>query len=301
MRHGTAPVSAEPTLGWSTRAAAWWAARVERFRTAHPMLARWVRPVRDLWAELTRVELVDRSLALGAQALLALIPLLMVLGVGATSLGAEGLDQVQEVMGVPDEQLHELALGAAQTSPTSTFGVVVAIASATSFSRALQRMYAAAWHLPKYGGMRPLRGSVVWLVVWLLMLQTTAALIRWTSGIPFTSLTIQLIGTSLIWWWSAHLLLTGRVSWSRLLPGGIATGVLLVLLSRLSHVFMPAFVRANREQFGTLGIVFAVASWLVTFGGVVIVATVLGRFANGLLIRAEASPTRPRRPSHPRG
>jgi hypothetical protein len=74
-----ARVSAETTTGWSTRASAWWSARQESFRAAHPALARSVRPIRVAWAELSRVELVDRSLALGAQALLAVIPLLMVL------------------------------------------------------------------------------------------------------------------------------------------------------------------------------------------------------------------------------
>jgi membrane protein len=117
------------------------------------------------------------------------------------------------------------------------------------------------------------------------MLQTSAELLRWTAGIPFTGLTIEIVGTTLIWWWSAHLLLGGRVGWVQLLPGGLATGVLLVVLSRLSDVFMPTFVQANLKQFGSLGVVFAVASWLVTFGGVLIVATVLGRFVDDLVRR----------------
>jgi membrane protein len=275
---------------------------VVKQRTRQPALDRWLRPIREIWAELTRVELVDRSLALGAQALLAVIPLLMVLGVASARIGAESLNQVQDVMGVPDDQLHQLTAGAAQSTSITSFGVVVAVVSATSFSRALQRMYALAWHLPRHRGMRAFRGSVVWLVVWLMTLQTTAGVIRWTADIPFTSLALQVLGTTMIWWWTAHLLLGGRVGWWRLLPGGVATGALLVLLSRLSHLFMPAYTRANLEQFGSLGIVFAVASWLVMFGGVLIVATVVGRFAGTVLSPAgEGPPTWSRRPLRPRG
>jgi hypothetical protein len=62
----------------------WW----ERTRTGHPRLDRWLQPAVDVWAELPRVELVDRSLAVGAQALLALIPLLMVLGVARCWAGS---------------------------------------------------------------------------------------------------------------------------------------------------------------------------------------------------------------------
>jgi membrane protein len=277
--------------GSTTGSTTGWSAWRKGLRSRHPVLVRRLDPVLDVWSDLSRVELVDRSLALGAQALLALIPLLMVLGAAMGRVGAEGLDQVQSVMGVPDDDLHQLAGAAPDATASSTLSVVVAVVSATSFSRALQRMYAVAWELPRYRGFRAIRGSVVWLLVWILMLQTTATLVRRTDGIPFSGLTIQMVGTTLIWWWTAHLLLGGRVSWLRLLPGGVATGALLVVLSHLSHVFMPTFVRANLEQFGSLGIVFAVASWLVTFGGVLIVATVLGRFVDGLLepVRAEES------------
>lgn len=270
----------------SAPATPWWVTRWERAKDRYPLLARCVDPVLDVWAELSRIELVDRSLALGAQALLALIPLLMILSLAAGRLGAGGLGEVQYVMGVPDDQLGQLVTQVHETAPeTTTLSVIVAILSATSFSRALSRMYARAWHLERYRGIRALRGSVVWLVGWVMLLQVTTALIRWSAPVPVTGLLIQLLSTSLIWWWTAHFLLGGRVSWWHLLPGAVATGSMLVVLSRLSHLFMPAYTRANREQFGSLGIVFAVASWLVMFGGVLIVATVAGRFVTRLLDR----------------
>ena len=40
---------------------------------------------------------------------------------------------------------------------------------------------------------------------------------------------------------------------------------------------MPAFTRSNLDQFGPLGVVFAIGSWLVVFGGVLVVGTVVGR------------------------
>jgi membrane protein len=266
---------------------------LDRTRQGNSVLARCLRYILDAGAELSRIELVDRSLALGAQALLALIPLLMVLSVASGNLGAAGLDQVQDVMGVREQQVKHFAVEAQEPTATSVLSVVVAIISATSFSRALQRMYARAWHLPRYRGLRAIGGSLLWLAVWIVMLQGTAGLIRWSAGIPFSSVTIQLVGTSLTWWWTARILLGRRVSWIKLLPGGIVTGVSLVLFSRLSHVFMPAFTDANLEQFGPLGLVFAVASWLVMFGGVVMVATVLGRLVSGFVTPVRAvQPTR---------
>jgi hypothetical protein len=50
--------------------------------------------------------------------------------------------------------------------------------------------------------------------------------------------------------------------------------VLVVLLSLASRVFMPRYARVNLEQFGPLGVVFAIASWLVVFGGAELAAVV---------------------------
>jgi membrane protein len=267
----------------ATRLTAWW----HRQRDEHPRLTAWLQPVMNVWSELSRVELVDRSLALGAQALLAVIPLLMLLH-AAAGVGAIDVQQVHQVTGLSESELNALASGLSGATPdTSVLSVVVAIVSGTSFSRALQRMYARVWDLPTFSGMRALRGSVIWLVVWFLLLEGVAGAVRWSSGIPLASLTLQLVTTTMIWWWTAYLLLGGRLSWRELLPGGFATGALLVLLSRASHLFMPVFTRANLEQFGPLGIVFSLASWLVMFGGVLIVATVLGRFVNSLLARSD--------------
>ena len=265
----------------ATRLTAWW----HRQHEEHPRLTKWLQPVIDVWSELTRVELVDRSLALGAQALLAVIPLLMLLH-AAAGVGTIDVAQVHQVTGVSESELDVLARGLSGATPdTSALSVVVAIVSGTSFSRALQRMYARVWDLPTFSGVRALRGSLIWLIVWILLLQGVAGAVRWSAGAPLASLTLQLVATTVIWWWTAYLLLGGRVGWRELLPGGFATGALLVLLSRASHLFMPVFARANLEQFGPLGIVFALASWLVMFGGVLIVATVLGRFVSRLLAR----------------
>lgn len=241
--------------------------------------------VRRFVSELARVELIDRSLALGAQMLLAIIPLLMVVGAFLPQdWGSELLAQVRDTIGVRDdvmEPLREAALNDPTTQPqVGLLSLLIALASATSFSRAMQRMYARVWDLPTFKGLRAVRGSVLWLLGWVAMLQVTALLVRSMTGVPLSGLfrtALQLLANTLLWWWSARLLLGGRVSWRNLLPGALLTGVLVVALGQLSSLFMPRFARTNLEQFGPLGVVFAVASWLVLFGGVLVVATVLGR------------------------
>jgi membrane protein len=244
-----------------------------------------VHPVRRVLSELSRIELLDRSLALGAQALLALIPMLMVLGAFLPHAWVQDLvRQIRDVVGLRDdvmEPIRQLALTReARQTQTGIIGLVVSFASASSFSRALQRMYARAWELPSQGGVRALRSSLAWIIGWLLMLQVTALLLKSLSGIPLSGplrTLVQLTTNTLLWWWTSRLLLGPSVSWRRLLPGAALTGLSVVVLTRLSSVFMPPFTRNNLDQFGPLGVVFAVGSWLVLFGGVLVVATVVGR------------------------
>jgi membrane protein len=245
-------------------------------------------PLRRLLSELSRIELIDRSLALGAQALLALIPMLMVLGAFMPEAWVQGVvQQIRDVVGLNEDVMQPLREVAqaedGYQAETGIAGLVVSFLSASSFSRALQRMYARAWELPNDRGVRALRSSLLWILGWLLMLQVTALLLRSMAGVPNSGLlrsVVQLAANTLLWWWTSRLLLGARVPWRNLLPGAVVTAASMLALTSLSGVFMPAFTRSNLDQFGPLGVVFAVGSWLVVFGGVLVVATVVGRLVS---------------------
>ena len=245
--------------------------------------------LRRIVDELARVELLDRSLALGAQALLALIPLLMVVGAFMPAdWGSELTSQVRQVIGVDNDVMQpvqEAASAGAAVQQVSWISLVVALASASSFARALARTYCKVWGLPANRGVGAIRRSLVWIAGWVVTLQILAIALRALSDAPLTRvvhLSLQLGFNVLLWWWTAHLLLGGRVRWRALLPGAVVSAVLVVLLSLASRVFMPRYARVNLEQFGPLGVVFAIASWLVLFGGVLVLAAVVGRHLPGV-------------------
>ena len=62
-----------------------------------------------------------------------------------------------------------------------------------------------------------------------------------------------------------------------LAPSALLTGAALVAYVSGSRLVMPAYVTNGAEQFGTLGVVLAVATWLVGFAGVLVICAVLGR------------------------
>ena len=55
------------------------------------------------------------------------------------------------------------------------------------------------------------------------------------------------------------------------------TGVLGVLYTRASGRLMPPYVQANADQFGTLGIILAISTWLIGFAGIMVAAALVGR------------------------
>ena len=263
--------------------------RLLRLRQRARQLYEDVPYLRRIVDELARVELLDRSLALGAQALLALIPLLMVVGAFMPAdWGSELTSQVRQVIGVDNDVMQpvqEAASAGAAVQQVSWISLVVALASASSFARALARTYCKVWGLPANRGVGAIRRSLVWIAGWVVTLQILAIALRALSDAPLTRvvhLSLQLGFNVLLWWWTAHLLLGGRVRWRALLPGAVVSAVLVVLLSLASRVFMPRYARVNLEQFGPLGVVFAIASWLVLFGGVLALAAVVGRHLPGV-------------------
>jgi len=87
------------------------------------------------------------------------------------------------------------------------------------------------------------------------------------------------VGAVLLWWWTPYLLLLGRVRARSLLPGGLLTAAAMLVLGKVSSVVLPRTVRNNERQFGTIGMVFAIESWLVVVACTIVLAAVVSAVA----------------------
>ena len=239
--------------------------------------------VKSIITGLVRIELIDRSMAIAAQAMLALVPMLVVL---AAFLPAEftglALDRFRELTGLGQagEQMVEANVDADQVrAQTGAIGLLITLFSATSFARAVQRMYEKVWEQRHIGGLLGIRRSSLWLVGWLLTLQTLSAIgfVLKQVDVGVLRYVLQGAGASLMWWWTSRVLLFGRVPWRTLLVGALLTGYSLVIYSWGSGLVMPAYVASSAAAFGTLGLILAVTTWLVGFAGLLVVASVVGR------------------------
>ncbi|MFF9643153.1 YhjD/YihY/BrkB family envelope integrity protein [Kitasatospora aureofaciens] len=233
---------------------------------------------RRLVAQLIHVHVLDMSTRLAAQAFLTAVPVLFVL---AAFMPQEVRNSVSEslrtVLGLRGASLDEVkqVLQTDQTQTTDTFGAVgilVTLLSATSCSRALQRLCERSWHLPHLAGRLAAWRWLAWLLVWLTALTVQGKV--WSGFGVGDGLGgfLYLLTAALLWWWTQHLLLGGRVPWLPLLPGAVLTSAALTALAWGSRLYVPRSLERSVTQFGPLGLVFTLLSWLI----VVFTAITLG-------------------------
>ena len=271
-----------------TRAGVHWGRRMANRFLSFPV-------ARRLVADLLRVEVLDRSLALAAQALLALLPLLVVAAAFLPdAVIAAGVERFRAVTGVGSAAAATLAEQGTSATPQverarvqiGWIGALVTVFSASSFSRALQRAYERVWERPHVRGLAGRWRALVWLLGWLLGLEILALVGALVDGVgdgddlvalEVLGFVVRVFMAALLWWWTMHFLLQDRVTWRTLAPAAALSGAGVVAFSAASSVVMPAYAASSMEQFGTLGLVLSVATWLVGFAGVLVVTAVVGR------------------------
>ncbi len=248
---------------------------------------------------IVQIEILDRSMTLAAQAFTSIVPIMLVAatlrphrpGVGSTIIDALALPPAAR-----DALSKSIPPTATISSSVGLFGIVVAIVSATSFSRALERIYLRVWGVHK----ADLRSWWRWFATLLAVVLASGfvAVTRrvtageaWLGWVPFV---VQLVAWTALWSFVPWVLLQRAVRGRPLVVAGGVTAVLLALLTIAGAVYLPLALTRGIEDFGLLGMVFVYISWLWAIAVVVVGASVVVRVcadddsALGALVRGPA-------------
>jgi len=235
-----------------------------------------------LQRRVAEIDLMNQALILAAMAFTLLVPALISLQ-ALVPLGASGgaASSAAARLGLSSAATHDLQqlLPGRNTvrGATTAVGVAVTLISTFSWPAALQRGYELAWGQPSLG--RPgLWRCLVWLAVFI------AFATAWGGSGPLVTGWLRAIGLVVLglplavgWsWWTQHLLLGGRVGWRLLLPGAIAMGVGLVALRLAAGFYLSTTITEHYRQYGPLGIVFVLLSWLIAFSVVMLGGALVG-------------------------
>jgi membrane protein len=236
-----------------------------------------------VWRGGTQLELMRRSMAFATLGLVTLIPLLIVVAAVDPS-PEQGFGQwVADGMGLPARTAapvlrlfatrHEAArqAGALSLALLAVFGL--------AFVTDVELGYERIW------GLRPLSWRHRWRrAIWLAALTAYIAfeaesgvLLRHGSLESAVRIVIFVVVGLLFFWWGQHFLLAGRVPWSALFPGAVATVVGLSGLRAFSALVFDPMIVSSAEDYGVVGVVLVVLSWLIGVGYVLFGGCLAGR------------------------
>jgi membrane protein len=231
--------------------------------------------VRWLLDPLVRVNFIDRSLALGAQAFGALIPLLIVVQAaepGHASLADDLIDRFG-LTGAAADTVRTAFSPPVDEATLTALGIFVLVVSALSFTRRLQRLYEDTWSLPARG-MRGTGWGLAWIACFAVYGVLHPALDDVLQGIA--GVLTSLSGALMIGLITPYVLLGRRVRAGALLRQAALTAVGLTALGIWTAIYMPRAIGSSAASYGVIGVAFALLTWLWGLGIVLVCAAVYG-------------------------
>ncbi len=249
-----------------------------------PHIGRWAVPERvqpfhgfafRAYRRMLHVDGIDRAIAIGALAFTALFPMLIVYASLITR--GDGFDFANRLIDRFDlsgstASTLESAFQAPAGSSIAAIGAVLVVLTALSFTRSIQRLYETCWGLERRG----LKGTG-WGLLWL------AELILWLGLQPALDTNLpaglhaaaSLLIAAVLWLSTPYLLLGRRVHYRTLAPGAAMTAAAMTVTGWASVIAMPEIVASSATQFGTIGVAFALLTWLTGIAMVIMGCTVI--------------------------
>lgn len=239
--------------------------------------------VTELANRLLSTNLLDAGTRLAAQAFLAAVPVLFAVAAFAPQgMREQLLDSLRAIFGLNgacEEQLQRVLTdpeGKSLRETTGAIGLLITLLSATSFSRAMARVCERAWGLPRSSTRTAAWRWVVWLLALVLVVFLQGPIRDgFGAGLWLGTPLLFLLATG-VWLWTQHLLLAGRVPWPRLLPGAVLAAAAATALGLTARLYMPAALNRALSEYGALGMVLALLSWLIVLCAAVTFAVTIG-------------------------
>jgi membrane protein len=239
------------------------------------------------WRRGQDLQVPTQMLALAAQMVLCAAPLLVATSAVVRRADGHGLGEPLArylgLHGAAARDFMSLFAGSRRVSMAElVVGLLLGAAFGTGIAATQQRGFETLWSLPR----APIRQSWRWLV-WLAGLGVYLAVVLgdgqlghhtdWRLHLgALVRVVLQLVASLVFYCWSQHLLLMGRVSWRRLLPGAAAMSLGTTLLVLASGYVLPGQLTEQVNDYGPVGATFVLSVWLVTLSAVILGGALIG-------------------------
>ncbi len=232
-----------------------------------------------LWGRLNTLDFISQGMLFAATLLLCALPFLIVV---AAFEGRSAATTIGRRMGLNAQASahfsHLFATpGATQAAVIGTTGMVFFVLGGIAAASTLQGLYERVFDVSPQG-WKNLPRQLIWLAVVLgsgfLNGSGVGPAVRHAGPVVFAI--AALVWYTGFWWLTMWLLVAGRISWRRLFPCACATGLFWLGMMVVFSFFISGMVISEDKEYGPIGIIFALMSFLIAIGVVVILGAVAG-------------------------
>lgn len=243
----------------------------------------WLRPDFVLRV-VTRFQAIvgfDRAMALASTALVATVPLTIVLG-AALPNSSDAADRLIARYGLRGEGAAAVRGAFQPASEVETslgvIGLFLLLVSLLSFTRSFQRLFEQTWQLPPLS-VRNTIGGAKWLGTFVLYLVVTGAVHSALDGggedILAVVLLMPLSAGFLLW--TGHILSGFRIVLRELVPFALVAAVLIGIYELGAAIYTPYAFNSFAARYGVIGIVLAMISTLFGLMLTIVTSAAIGR------------------------
>lgn len=214
------------------------------------------------------LELIDRSFALAAQAFVALLPIVIVVVSAFVTDSAETIsNSIGDRFGLDDAARTALRVlfDHPGTAAFSWVAILISLLSAFSLARRLARTYAVIFDVPPLPRNKSWHG-LVWIVLQVTLFILASLLRDLRQGNGTLAAVVAVLGLLALWWGAdvAGLRLLVPNAPRRLVyASAVLSSIGRVFIAAWAAIYMPASLSQQAEQYGPIGVTFAIFTYIL--------------------------------------
>jgi len=231
----------------------------------------------DVWDRLSSVDFMNQALLLAAVMLLWLFPNLIFL---SAVTGRDFAASISGKMGLNSGATHavEGLFKSSSTSTAATVGAVFFLVFAVLATVAvIQKLWQTIWGLEGLGYWHESWQQFVWGFS---AIGVSAALSYIEHELnpvyPGLAALVSFVVLAAFFWIGMRMLLAGRIAYRELIVPAVVTSAFFLGLGAFSAAFLSDSVISNNKEYGPIGVVFILMTWLLAVGVVFILGPVVG-------------------------
>ena len=234
------------------------------------------------WSRLNAVDFMNSSLQFAVLAVLCLFP--FVFFVSAES-GGDARHALIARLGLDQKAAQDvnrlMSSGSHAVTDLSIVGLALILLGAIGIASTLQIWYERVYAQPPAPKWtRQLANRLLWLgglLVYLTVQDFSWTQLKHLGGARVTTYLATFILALAFYWWTPHVLLMGRVAWRRLFPVAIVTAICVTGLGVFSALLFSGQVVSGNADYGPIGVVTVLLSYLIRLGVCLHLGAVAGR------------------------